>query len=387
MTAMRHRLSIGIGLLVLVVSTGCGQNAVTDKAGSNVLQLKFATIDDLNPNGQTPGPGVFVRALEQLSGGRITVTVASSYEQGSVSAESDIVKAIAHDTFDGGWPTTRAFARADIHGLEAVEAPMTLTSYAAEKALVSGPASAGTAQDPDRDRRSRSRLGRGSVAASVQHSDPALDALQGWHGSDVPHLQLTSAGGDSRAPSVAIPVSASYQLSRACPDRPVEGRRDRCGAVRRSTGTGHCSRGPWAMWCCGPACPVLAFSQKRFDSLSSAEQKWVREAAAQAVQASMSFHYDENGPALTLCKQGVHFLYATPAQLTALKTAVQPVLTELADDPAAAPGLALVQCGGRRPSRPRQGRRSQHLPGRITALTVLGSGPPPQPPCRPRQGC
>ena len=92
-----------------------------------------------------------------------------------------------------------------------------------------------------------------------------------------------------------------------------------------------------------PRVPVLAFSQQRFDSLSAAEQGWVRDAAAQAVQASVAYAYNENGPALTLCKQGVRFLYATPAQLIALTAAVQPVLAALAHDPAAAPGLALVQ--------------------------------------------
>ena len=49
------------------------------------------------------------------------------------------MKAITSGEVDGGWPSTRAFANAGITGLETVEAPMTLTSYAAEKALVSGP--------------------------------------------------------------------------------------------------------------------------------------------------------------------------------------------------------------------------------------------------------
>ena len=43
---------------------------------------------------------------------------------------------------DGGWPSTRAFANAGISGLEAVEAPLTISNYAASKALVSGPVAA-----------------------------------------------------------------------------------------------------------------------------------------------------------------------------------------------------------------------------------------------------
>ena len=69
----------------------------------------------------------------------IKVEVTTEYGHGAPEAESDLVEAIASGEVDGGWPSTRAFANAGISGLEAVEAPMTLTSYAAEKALVSGP--------------------------------------------------------------------------------------------------------------------------------------------------------------------------------------------------------------------------------------------------------
>ena len=78
-------------------------------------------------------------SLGKVSGGRIKVELKTEYGDGAAEAESNVVKAIASGELDGGWPSTRAFASGGIEGLEVVEAPMTITSYAAEKALVSGP--------------------------------------------------------------------------------------------------------------------------------------------------------------------------------------------------------------------------------------------------------
>jgi len=98
--------------------------------------LRLATIDRVNNNGQSYGPEAFVENLAKVSGGRLKVEMTTEYDGGAGDAESNLVNAIASGEVDGGWPSTRAFANAGINGLEAVEAPMTLTSYAAEKTLV-----------------------------------------------------------------------------------------------------------------------------------------------------------------------------------------------------------------------------------------------------------
>ena len=134
-----------VATAVLVAACSAGG----DKAGAETVVLKLATIDRVSNNGQSGGPGwnwsqsygpqAFVDSLEEASGGGIKLEVTTDYGQGAPDAESDLVEAIASGDVDGGWPSTRAFANAGITGLEAVEAPMMLTSYAAEKALVSGP--------------------------------------------------------------------------------------------------------------------------------------------------------------------------------------------------------------------------------------------------------
>lgn len=114
----------------------CSAAPGSDKSGGDTVVLRLATIDLVNNNGQSYGPQAFVADLAKVSGGRIKVEVTTEYGAGAAEAESNLVKAIASGEVDGGWPSTRAFANGGISGLAAVEAPMTVTSYAAEKTLV-----------------------------------------------------------------------------------------------------------------------------------------------------------------------------------------------------------------------------------------------------------
>ena len=136
-TGSTGRWAAAVGAAALVAA--CSATPGTDKSGGDTVVLRLATFDRVNNNGQSYGPQAFLDNLEKVSDGRIKVEVTEEYGQGAPEAESDLVEAIASGEVDGGWPSTRAFANAGITGLEAVEAPMTVTSYAAEKALVSGP--------------------------------------------------------------------------------------------------------------------------------------------------------------------------------------------------------------------------------------------------------
>jgi hypothetical protein len=88
---------------------------------------------------------------------------------------------------------------------------------------------------------------------------------------------------------------------------------------------------------------VLAMSQKRFDALTDRQQDWVREAADQAMQVSVDATYDETTIAQDLCGKGTRFIAASPDQIAALRTSLQPVLDGLAADPASGALLTEIQ--------------------------------------------
>ena len=123
-------------IVVVGLFAACSAENV-DKAGGDTVVLQLASIDGVNSNGQSYGVQAFVEALGEVSEGRLQVEVNDTYGDGAADAESKLVAGIASGEIDGGWPSTRAFSEAGIAGLEAVEAPMTITSYEAQKALVS----------------------------------------------------------------------------------------------------------------------------------------------------------------------------------------------------------------------------------------------------------
>jgi hypothetical protein len=78
---------------------------------------------------------------------------------------------------------------------------------------------------------------------------------------------------------------------------------------------------------------VLTLSKQRFDALTGQQQRWVREAAQQAVTASVDAPYDEASAARALCDKAARFLDATPGQVQGLRAKLRPVLDGLAADP------------------------------------------------------
>lgn len=329
-----------LGVVSTLLAAGCQSANVADKTGSRVITLQFATHDNLDPNGQTVAPGVFIQALERVSGGQIRVSLQTTYEDGAATAETDIVKAIASGHLDGGWPATRAFGRAGIPGLEPIEAPFALTSYAAERALVAGPEAQSLLTTLD----GSGLVGLGLTVGSLRRpwtTAAALVSPARWRG--VTFRSYNSQVQDDTIRALgAVPVAASYNF----PDLIEAGKLQ--GVETDVAQYSHNDYGDLlpnavsneVLW---PRMEVLSLSQQRYDSMTAEQRGWVREAAQEAVQASVGFAYNDDPLARSLCAEGVRFVSATPGQLAALHRAVRPVIDALARDPATAPSLVQVQ--------------------------------------------
>ena len=338
-------MAAAVATVVLVAA--CQASPSADKAGAETVVLKLATIDSINNNGQSYGPEAFVENLEEVSGGRLKVEVTTQYGQAAPEAESDLVEAIASGEVDLGWPSTRAFANAGITGLEAVEAPMMLTSYAAEKALVSGPVA---------DKLLAKLDGTGVVGL-----DLAVGPLRRPFAAEAPLLGPADwAGATFRVYNSPVQTDA-VRLLGATPVNLGFGWIDevRAGRLRgvefdiaqyaidiaqyaqngNTTEAGNVTANV-VLW---PKVFVLSVSQKRFDALSDEQQNWVREAADKAMQVSVDATYDETTLAQELCEKGVRFIAASPDQIAVLRTSLQPVLDGLAGDPANGTLLAEIQ--------------------------------------------
>lgn len=321
--------AVSIALCVPVLA--CTEPTGEDKAGTETIVLEFATI-----NGETNmGDGfvdidAFADHIEEVSDGLIQVETAVSYGEGAADAEERLVEAIASGTVDGGNPAVRAFSRAGVSGLEPLEAPMTLSSYAALKELVASPLAASFLDRLD----GSGIVGLGLVVGELRRPFAVAGPLLGpddWQairfrtfGSDVQGEAVRALGGE--------PVDAYAdtwdQIAAGTLDgiengiilHQVSGRTTEVGYVTANV----------VLW---PKVPVLVLSQARWDALSDEQKGWITEAAEVTVAESVDRTYDETAAATLLCGQGVRFNDASPDQLNGLQQSLAPVYSQFDDDP------------------------------------------------------
>ena len=324
----------------IALVAACSVTPGPDKSGGDTVVLRLATIDRVNNNGQSYGTEAFVENLEELSGGQLKVEMTTEYGGGAADAESNLVKAIASGEVDGGWPSTRAFANAGITGLEAVEAPMMLTSYAAEKALVSGPVADKLLAKLDGTGVVGLKLAVGPLRRPFAAKAPLLGP-EDWAGATF-RVYNSEVQTDAVRLLGATPVNLGFgwiDEVRAGRLRGLEFDVAQYAEGGNTTEAGNVTANV-VLW---PKVFVLAMSQQRFDALTDKQQDWVREAADKAMQVSVDATYDETSIAQDLCGKGTRFIAASPDQIAALRTSLQPVLDGLAADPANGALLTEIQ--------------------------------------------
>ena len=339
------RPSVGryIGLaLVSVVLASCAAQVVPpqDKAGGQTLVLRLATTDSVAINGPAFGQEAFIKALASVSGGLIKVDMTLSFDDLAADAETKLVQAIASGDVDGGWPSTRAFANAGIRGLEAVEAPLTISNYAASKALVSGPLAADLLAQLRGGGIKGLALAVGPLRRPFAAQAPLL-GVQDWKG--IPFRSFNSpVQADTIRALGATPVNAGSDWVDLVAAGTLRGAEF---DIIQYASNGNGSAAPFVtanvvLW---PKVFVLALSQKRWDALTDSQRAWVQQAADLAMKASVDATWDESTAAAGLCATGIRFVDASASQLSTLRDGVAPVIARLAADPVNGPLLAGIQ--------------------------------------------
>jgi len=325
-----RRWLAGVAVLVIGAAAGCADAAPADRTGGHTIVLRLATSDgDLSSPPHYEGPLTFVKELDRLSHGGIRVEVTHDYGHGAGSAESKLVTAIASGDVDGGWPATRAFADAGIHGLEAVEAPLAITNRKALTALVTGKPSERILGELKGSGVVGLALAAGPFRVPMSAQDP-LVSVEDWKGvpfrvynSPVQADAVRALGGE--------PLAYTHNWHEAVSAGKLRGAElDIAGYATAGTTdvvTDVTANVP--LW---PKVFVLALSQKRYDALTDQQRVWVRQAAARAGQAAVGASYDDTASVALLCEHGVRVHLATDSQLTGLRTALAPVSARLASN-------------------------------------------------------
>jgi TRAP-type C4-dicarboxylate transport system substrate-binding protein len=336
---MRFRVFAVALIWLLAVAGGCGAQPTGDKTGVTTKVLRVVNFDAINPNGQSPAAGVFLKELVALSGGQLKVNVVAHYENGSPTAETDEIRAVASGEFDLSWPSTRAFDAAGIGTLRPLETPFLLTSVEAVSALVTS----STATDLLSTLREDGLIGLGLAVGPLRRpmATRRLVTVSDWHGvtfrsynSAIQTATIEALGGTGTTASYNFPNLVSngeldgVELDTA--QYVVNGYGDLLPHVTRNV----------VLW---PKIFVFVMNAETYDHLSPQQQEWVRQAAQKAVEASVAFPYDETTPAEHMCAEGVTFHDASAGDRAALQHAAQKVIDQIANDPVNGPVLRAVQ--------------------------------------------
>ena len=289
-----------------------GGPPAVDRAGDQTVTLRLPVIDDVNGNGVSYGTEAFVKAVDDVSGGHLKLDVTTAFANGASDADSQLATAISTGNADLGWPATRGFANAGIHGLEAVEAPMTLTSYDAVKALVTSPAAGDLLAQLD----GTGMVGLGLLVDTLRRPFATTAPLLGpedWSG-----IRFRSFGSPIQSAAVTALGGTPVDLGGQWIDQLGAGTlRGAEFDIPQYAWNGFTTETPFVtanvvLW---PKVYVLAVNRQRFEALTDQQRAWLRDAAQAAIKASVDATYDESTLASGLCAVGVRFVPASYWQL------------------------------------------------------------------------
>ena len=309
------------------LAAGCAAGGAPDRAVAPSPRPVVLTMASALTDGEQLG--TFVHEVSALTGGTVRIDVRSHWRPGQVGSESALIADVRAGKADLGAASSWAFDSAGVLSLRALGAPLLITSYAAEQAVLASPVTTkllgalrpagltgigilpGDLFRPD-----------GAAGPLVKPSDYAGRRI-GTQQSSVAEATLLALGAQpewfpaagtiTRFDGVIQPTGSiyGYQYNR----------------VARFLTTNV------AMW---PRPLVLFGNGRAMGKLTAVQRQALRQAAIAALPGSMKVvRGDEQENAQDLCRSGRLIVEtAAPADLAALRTAVAPVYAQLEQDPA-----------------------------------------------------
>jgi TRAP-type C4-dicarboxylate transport system substrate-binding protein len=325
MTTTRRLVRLVYFGLVLVLLGGCGASS-TDKAGGTGRQ-KPRVLTMANEGGGAGELDGFAKEVGRLSGGTIRVEVKSRWRMGQVDYETGLIKDVEAGKADLGWAGSRAWDSVGVTSLRALHAPLLIDSYAVEERVVQSPL----------------------VGEMLRGLEPlglvGLGVLPGPMRKPLGISKPLVAPADYAGLTIGVQQSlVADETMRALGATPVwfagtgaingfDGIEQQIGSIdgNRYDKLGKYVTANVNLW---PRPLVIFTSNKVFDSLSPAQRKALRQAVANVIPAqTTSLRHVEQEATGNLCRRTVTFKTASPRELAALRTAVQPVYDTLARDP------------------------------------------------------
>jgi TRAP-type transport system periplasmic protein len=329
-----------VGLtLVLVVFAGCGGSGADKAGGASGQQPRILTM--ANATGDSGELDGFVGEVARLSGGTIRIQVQNRWRVGQAKYETGLIKDVGAGKADLGWAGSRAWDSVGVMSLRALHAPLLIDSYAVQERVLQSPLV-------------------GEMLAGLEPVGlVGLGVLPGPMRKPLGVSKPLVAPADYAGLTIGVQQSlVADETMRALGARPVwfpgMGKIDRFDGIEQQTASIEGNRYDTVgkhftanvnLW---PR-PLVIFAGKQvFDSLSPDQRNALRQAVANVAPAKTpALRRAEQEAAGNLCRRGLEFQTASPDDLAALRTAVQPVYDTLAREPQTRKFLAAIAAIGK----------------------------------------
>jgi TRAP-type transport system periplasmic protein len=330
-----------VGLtLVLVVLAGCGSSSADKAGGASGQQPRILTM--ANPGGGSLELDGFVREVARLSGGMVRIQVQNSWRLGQARNETGLIKDVRAGKADLGWAGSRAWDSVGVMSLRALHAPLLIDSYAVQERVLQSPLV-------------------GEMLAGLEPIGlVGLGVLPGPMRKPLGISRPLAGPADYAGLTIGVQQSlVANETMRALGARPVwfpgMSKIDRFDGIEQQTASIEGNRYDTVgkhftanvnLW---PRPGVIFAGKQVFDALSPDQRNVLRQAVANVLPAQTALlRRDEQDATGNLCRRGLmEFETASPHDLAALRTAVQPVYDTLAREPQTRKFLAAIAAIGK----------------------------------------
>jgi TRAP-type C4-dicarboxylate transport system substrate-binding protein len=355
---MARSARLAVPLAVLAVLAGCTGPGLDKAGGRQASQPVVLTL--ANCNGNTGELDGFAGEVLRLSRGTMRIDIEYLWRSGQVNCEKGLIGDVRAGKADLGVVGSRAWDSTGVSSFRALDAPLLIGSYALQDRVVRSPMMGQMLQGL----RPLGLAGIGVLPGPLRKplgiARPLLKPAD-YAGLRIGVTQSRVADATMRALGATpawVPVMGAItgldgieqQISS------IQGNQyDRAGKYLTAN---------VSLW---PRPLVLFASGKAWAALTPAQRRILREAITgdQAAETNV-VRGDERTDTTILCRRGLRFLAASPADLAALRRAVQPVYDQLDRDPQTQAYISQIEAM-------RQGVSAEPAPGCAPATRLAGT--------------
>ena len=311
---------------IMVALAACG-GTETDKAGGRA-PVEPAVLTFANNNSSQPAQlHALIAEVERRSNGSLRFTVTNNWRKGEPTQEQGTIEDVRSGKVDMAWVGARAFDSVGITSFQPLVAPLLVDSYDLQGAVFE-------AGIPGRMLKSIEALGLAGIGVLPGPMRKMMGVVRPFtKPSDFSGKIVGTSGGDLAEQTLqalgATPKRVPAQASLAG----LDGLDYQLAAIDGNNYFESASHvtGNLNLW---PRPLVIVMNADRFASLARAQQEILRTAAANAIQPALAASRAEDsasGP--KLCGVGMTVDQASPSDLDAIRQAIEPVFTQLEQDP------------------------------------------------------